>query len=165
MYNFCVIYTIQFKKADSGKKYLTLSGSVYWAMWRDKKGGDKISRDVSNDPSRRYLSNNTTTPGGVDASRYLYDPPPPPHVGGAAAAPESTANKVEQQRRGGRYLGTDKNSPPTRAPYDVEDFFKNWPMSFIYSTTAAESRTEHKHYCPWAHYTLMDLRVPIRKYY
>ncbi len=56
----------------------------------------------------------------------IYTIPPPPNEGGAAAAPESTANKVEQQqRRGGRYLGTDKNSPPTRAPYDVEDFFKN----------------------------------------
>jgi hypothetical protein len=165
MYNFCVIYTIQSKKVDSGKEYLTLSGSVYWAMWRDKKGVERYRGTC------RMIR-----PGGTWVTILLrpvesmpagiYTIPPPPNEGGAAAAPESTANKVEQQqRRGGRYLGTDKNSPPTRAPYDVEDFFKNWPMSFIYSTTAAESRTEHKHYCPWAHYTLMDLRVPIRKYY
>jgi hypothetical protein len=50
----------------------------------------------------------------MPAGIYMCNRSPPPNEGGAAApSPESTANKVAA--RGGRYIGTDTNSPPTRA--------------------------------------------------
>lgn len=73
MYNFCVIYTMQSKKRTLGKSILPYRVRYIGQCDGIKKGVKDIEGRVE-DPSRRYLSNNTTTPGGVDASRYLYEP-------------------------------------------------------------------------------------------